>query len=64
MFHFRVNFRKYQPKPANLSHLRDSTVYKMIHDLEDVDVVNKGLALRPEIVPALQDYDQSAPAAI
>lgn len=45
--------------------MRDSIVYKMIHDLEDPDVLRRGLADRPEIVPALQDYVQPAtPAAI
>lgn len=48
-----VNFRKYEPPKFDLS---NSAVYKMIHDIESNE---KGIASRPEIVPAEQDYYQS-----
>uniref|UniRef100_A0A1Y1NEW9 PDZ domain-containing protein n=2 Tax=Photinus pyralis TaxID=7054 RepID=A0A1Y1NEW9_PHOPY len=50
-----INFLKYQPPPKNLDYLQKSEVYKLIHDMEPPA---KGIATRPGVVAAEQDYYQ------
>ncbi|XP_065164003.1 uncharacterized protein [Atheta coriaria] len=50
----KINFLKYQPPPKNLDHLKNSEVYKMVHNMgPDTDT---GIFTRPEKVISGQDY--------
>uniref|UniRef100_A0A8W7K9K2 PDZ domain-containing protein n=1 Tax=Anopheles albimanus TaxID=7167 RepID=A0A8W7K9K2_ANOAL len=48
----RVNFLKYQKPEKDLSFIRNSDVYKLVHDM---DPPKSGIELRPEMVVAEED---------
>lgn len=49
---YRVNFLKYQKPEKDLSFIRNSDVYKLVHDM---DPPKSGIELRPEMVVAEED---------
>ena len=52
LFHFRVNFLKYQKPEKDLSFLKNSETYRQIHHLTPVE---NGIEKRPAIVAAEED---------
>lgn len=48
----RVNFLKYQKPEKDLTFIKNSDVYKLIHDQ---DAPKSGIELRPELVLAEED---------
>uniref|UniRef100_A0A182M6B3 PDZ domain-containing protein n=1 Tax=Anopheles culicifacies TaxID=139723 RepID=A0A182M6B3_9DIPT len=49
---FKVNFLKYQKPEKDLSFIKNSDVYKLVHDM---DPPKSGIELRPEMVVAEED---------
>ncbi|CAH1975512.1 unnamed protein product [Acanthoscelides obtectus] len=58
---YSINFKKYEPPPKSLEHLQYSEVYKMLQEEEPARP--RGIAARPEKIPAVQDYYQASQEA-
>lgn len=50
---YRINFLKYEPVPVPLDHLKNSEVFKLVHDLEPAP---RGIPARSGKAHAEEDY--------
>ncbi|XP_018330476.1 titin-like isoform X2 [Agrilus planipennis] len=50
---YKINFLKYTPPPKNLDYLQNSEVFRLLHEMDPPP--RRGIAARPEIIPAVQD---------